>query len=44
MAKKGIKQTKKEDTRVANTPAHNEKQTDEKVLYFEDGMTVADIS
>jgi translation initiation factor IF-2 len=44
MAKKGIKKTKKEDTRVANTPAHSEEQSEEKVLYFEDGMTVADIA
>lgn len=44
MAKKGIKKTKREDTRVANTPAHSEKQTKEKVLYFEDGMTVGDIA
>jgi translation initiation factor IF-2 len=44
MAKKGIKKTKKEDTRVANTPAHSEEQSEEKVLYFEDGMTVGDIA
>ena len=44
MAKKGIKKTKKEDTRVANTPARSEEQSEEKVLYFEDGMTVGDIA
>lgn len=44
MAKKGIKKTKREDTRVANTPAHSEEQTEEKVLYFEDGMSVGDIA
>jgi len=44
MAKKGIKKTKKEDTRVANTPAHSEEQSEEKVLYFEDGITVGDIA
>jgi len=44
MAKKGIKKTRKEDTRVANTPAHSEEQSEEKVLYFEDGMTVGDIA
>jgi len=44
MAKKGIKKTKREDTRVANTPAHSEVKNEEKVLYFEDGMSVGDIA
>ncbi|MEC9484599.1 MAG: translation initiation factor IF-2 [Candidatus Izemoplasma sp.] len=39
---KSIKKQKKEDTRLSNLPT--DKETDSNILYYEDGMTVAEVA